>query len=59
MVQTHPDCKDGNLIANVALKQSDALGALPRLTELVSQSGGTMLLFNNSNDYFADPSSKV
>ena len=58
-MQTHPDCKDGNLIANAALKQGEAIDALSLVSELVKKSEGTMMLFDNTPDYLTDPSSTV
>ena len=51
--------QDGNLIENAALKQADAISALPHLSELVTQNNGTMMLFNNTPDFFADPAARV
>merc|ERR1712166_351434 len=58
LVQTHPDCKDGNLVENAALKQQLSIEALSFLSSLTKENKGTLMLFDNTPDYFADPSSK-
>lgn len=58
LVQTHPDCKDGNLIENAELKQQLSIDALGYMSELVKQNQGTLMLFDNTPNYFADPGSK-
>eukprot|EP00656_Telonema_subtile_P032044 TRINITY_DN35113_c0_g2_i1.p1 TRINITY_DN35113_c0_g2~~TRINITY_DN35113_c0_g2_i1.p1 ORF type:complete len:206 (-),score=58.03 TRINITY_DN35113_c0_g2_i1:97-714(-) len=58
LVQTNKECKDGNLILNAELKQKLAIEALAHMSELVKQHNGTLMLFDNTPDYFADPSAK-
>eukprot|EP00658_Telonema_sp_P-2_P028477 TRINITY_DN21814_c0_g1_i3.p2 TRINITY_DN21814_c0_g1~~TRINITY_DN21814_c0_g1_i3.p2 ORF type:complete len:147 (-),score=50.52 TRINITY_DN21814_c0_g1_i3:371-811(-) len=58
LVQSHKEWKDGNLITNAELKQKLSIEALPYLSELVKEHSGTLMLFDNTPNYFKDPSSK-
>jgi len=58
LVQTHPDCKDGNLIENATLKQQLSIEAIPFLVKLTTDNCGTLMMFDNTPDYFAEPDSK-
>jgi len=58
LVQTNKNVTSGCLIENAEFKQNLAIQALPHLSALVLEHKGTLMLFDNTPDYFADPSSK-
>jgi len=58
LVQTHKSITDGDLLKNAALKQKLAIDTLPVLIDLVQSTGGSFAIFNNTPNFFADPSSK-
>ena len=58
LVQTNKNVTSGDLVENAEFKQKLAIEALPHLSKLVGDNGGTLMLIDNTPDYFADPSSK-
>ena len=58
LVKIDKSVTDGNLVRSALLEQSKAIDALPILRELVINSQGTLLLFDNSADAFKDPALK-
>jgi len=59
LVQTNKNVTSGCLIENAEFKQNLAIEALPFLSDLVKTHKGTLMLFDNTPDYFKDPSSKT
>eukprot|EP00658_Telonema_sp_P-2_P027733 TRINITY_DN2136_c0_g1_i1.p1 TRINITY_DN2136_c0_g1~~TRINITY_DN2136_c0_g1_i1.p1 ORF type:complete len:393 (+),score=90.58 TRINITY_DN2136_c0_g1_i1:26-1204(+) len=50
LVQIHPECLDGNLVSNAALKQAEAIEAIQTLSSLVRQQKGVFAMFDNTPD---------
>lgn len=58
LVQWHKECTDGNIVTNAWLKQQLSINAVDHLSALVREHSGTLMLFDNTPNYFKDPSTK-
>jgi len=58
LVQTNKNVTSGCLVENAVFKQALAIKALPQFSAMVKEHKGTLMLFDNTPDYFADPASK-
>jgi len=58
LVQWHKECTDGNIVTNAWLKQQLSIDAVDHLSALVREHSGTLMLFDNTPNYFKDPSTK-
>ena len=58
LTQANKNVTSGCLVENTVFQQALAFKALPHFSARIKEHKGTLMLFDNTPDYFADPANK-